>query len=49
MTFVFAYYSMMKVTTVEILWHNKEPIFSADFHVSGRLATAGGDNDVKVS
>lgn len=27
----------------------REPIFSVDFHSSGRLATAGADSDVKVS
>eukprot|EP01116_Phalansterium_solitarium_P003678 TRINITY_DN144_c0_g1_i2.p1 TRINITY_DN144_c0_g1~~TRINITY_DN144_c0_g1_i2.p1 ORF type:complete len:449 (-),score=166.97 TRINITY_DN144_c0_g1_i2:75-1421(-) len=34
--------------TVQILWHEREPIFSCDFHSSGRLATCGGDNDVKI-
>lgn len=41
----------MKLSTPEIVWHSKEPIFTADFHRNGskwRLATGGGDNDVKV-
>lgn len=41
----------MKLTTPQIVWHSKEPVFSADFHHSGelwRLATAGADKDVKV-
>ena len=42
----------MKVSTPEIVWHGKKPVFSADFHRNGpkwRLATGGADNDVKVS
>lgn len=39
----------MKVKTPLIAWHSKEPIFSLDFHPSGRLATGGADNDVKVT
>ena len=34
-----------------ISWHHKkypEPVFSCDFHWSGRLATAGGDATVKL-
>ena len=41
----------MKLTTPQIVWHGKEPVFSADFHHSGdlwRLATGGADKDVKV-
>lgn len=41
----------MKLSTPEIVWHGKEPVFSADFHRNGavwRLATAGADQDVKV-
>ena len=44
--------SAMKLTTPEIVWHGKEPVFSADFHHCGeilRLATGGADKDVKVS
>lgn len=41
----------MKLVTPEIVWHSKEPVFSADFHRKGpswRLATGGADNDIKV-
>ena len=41
----------MKLTTPQIVWHSKEPVFSADFHHSGelwRLATGGADKDIKV-
>ncbi len=41
----------MFVTTPEIVWHNKEPVFSIDFHRNGgmcRLASAGSDFSVKV-
>lgn len=41
----------MKLNTPEIVWHNKEPVFTVDFHRNGpnwRLVTGGGDNDVKV-
>ena len=42
----------MKLMTPEIVWHSKEPVFSADFHRRGanwRLATGGADNDIKVT
>lgn len=42
----------MKVTTPQIVWHSKEPVFCADFHRSGelwRLVTGGADKDVKAS
>ena len=42
----------MKVTTPQIVWHSKEPVFSADFHHNGaawRLVTGGADKDVKAS
>lgn len=38
----------MKPKTPQISWHGRDPIFSIDFHPSGRVATAGADNDVKV-
>jgi len=38
----------MKVDTIMVLWHDKKPIFSVDFHQSGRLASSGADNDVKI-
>ncbi len=36
--------------TVQIHWHEKQPIYSADFDPNNpeRLATAGGDNNVRV-
>lgn len=37
----------MKVHTLEISWHAKEPILSADI-CGDRLATGGADTDVKV-
>lgn len=43
---------IMKLMTPEIVWHSKEPVFSADFHRKGpnwRLATGGADNDIKVT
>lgn len=42
----------MKLVTPEISWHIKEPVYSVDFHRNGpnwRFATAGADNDVRVS
>jgi hypothetical protein len=42
----------MKVTIPEIAWHNRDPVFSADFSLGEgsqwRMATAGADSDVKV-
>ncbi|KAI8911261.1 WD40-repeat-containing domain protein [Powellomyces hirtus] len=40
----------MRVKTLQILWHDKEPIFSVDFEPNGagRFATAGGDHNVRV-
>ena len=38
----------MKAKVLQILWHNKLPVYSVDFHPNGMLATAGADNDVKV-
>ncbi len=31
-----------------VVWHEKAPVFSVDFHTSGLLATGGGDKDIKV-
>ena len=42
----------MKLSTPEIVWHNKKPVYTVDFQRNGtswRMATGGGDNDVKVS
>lgn len=41
----------MKAKPLLVAWHNDNvPIYSADFetHGKGRLATAGGDNNVRV-
>jgi chromatin assembly factor 1 subunit B len=39
----------MKVKTIQILWHNKQPIYSADFEpVSSRLATGGADSAIRI-
>ena len=35
--------------TPEVVWHEKQPILSVDFHSSGRLASGGADNFVRVS
>ena len=40
----------MRVKTLQILWHDKQPVFSVDFSPChpGVLATAGADKEVKV-
>jgi chromatin assembly factor 1 subunit B len=41
----------MKAAPLLVAWHNEnQPIYSAHFepHGKGRLATAGGDNNVRV-
>lgn len=39
----------MKVKTIQILWHNKQPIYTADFEPFGsRLATGGADSAIRV-
>jgi WD40 repeat protein len=39
----------MRVYTPEINWHDIKPILSLDIHLSsGRLATAGADNSVRI-
>ncbi|XP_065909488.1 chromatin assembly factor 1 subunit B-like [Dysidea avara] len=38
----------MKVFTPEVVWHEKQPILSVDFHSSGRLASGGADNFVRI-
>lgn len=39
----------MKVITPEISWHNDiKPVLSIDIHSSGRIATAGADNNVRI-
>lgn len=44
----------MKVITCEIVWHNKEPVYSLDFQHGAagrihRLASAGVDTAVRVN
>ena len=41
-------YGSMKVKVLQIVWHNKEPVFSVDFHPSGIFATGGADSEIKV-
>ncbi|GMH38675.1 hypothetical protein BSKO_06559 [Bryopsis sp. KO-2023] len=38
----------MKVQTLQVLWHDKQPVLSLDFHSSGWLATSGADKTVKL-
>lgn len=38
----------MKYKTIEINWHDRNPVFSLDFHSSNKLATAGADTCVRV-
>jgi hypothetical protein len=40
----------MKVKTLQIYWHDKQPIFSVDFEPipDGRIATSGADGCVRV-
>ena len=42
----------MKFCTPQIVWHDKDPVYSIDFHhVEGeewRLASGGTDKDIKV-
>jgi hypothetical protein len=38
----------MIVKTLQIVWHEKLPVLSCDFHESGALATAGADKEVKA-
>lgn len=38
----------MKSELIQISWHTKEPVFSVDFDNTGRFATSGGDNAVRV-
>jgi len=38
----------MRAKVLQIIWHDKDPVYSLDFHPSGLLATAGGDKEIKV-
>jgi WD40 repeat protein len=39
---------MVKAKTLQVVWHNREPVYTLDFHPSGLLATGGGDKEVKL-
>lgn len=39
----------MKAKTLQIIWHEKQPVFSVDFHPDGYLATGGADREIKVN
>eukprot|EP00798_Chlamydomonas_sp_ICE-L_P022059 gene22059-29124_t len=39
----------MKAKTLQIVWHEKEPVYSVDFHPSGILASGGADKSVKIT
>eukprot|EP00954_Amorphochlora_amoebiformis_P003167 247394-Amorphochlora_amoeboformis.AAC.1 len=38
----------MKVATPMVSWHAREPVLSVDIHPSGKIATAGADNFVRI-
>jgi WD40 repeat protein len=38
----------MKVKTLQVVWHDREPVYSVDFHPDGTLFTAGGDKEIKA-
>lgn len=38
----------MLVKTFQIIWHDKLPVLSCEFHSSGSLVTAGADHEIKV-
>ncbi|GAX74420.1 hypothetical protein CEUSTIGMA_g1869.t1 [Chlamydomonas eustigma] len=38
----------MRVKTLQIVWHEKEPVCSVDFSKDGILATGGADKTIKV-
>ena len=38
----------MRAKTLQIVWHEKQPVFSVDFHPDGYLATGGADREIKV-
>ena len=39
---------MPKLKTLQIVWHEKQPVYSIDFSADGSLATAGGDKEIKI-
>jgi len=40
--------AQMRAKTLQIIWHEKQPVFSVDFHPNGYLATGGADREIKV-
>lgn len=38
----------MKFKLLNVVWHDKDPVFSIDWHPSGRIATGGSDKEVKI-
>ena len=39
----------MRVKTLQILWHDKQPVFSVDFSpTSNELATCGADKEIRL-
>jgi WD40 repeat protein len=38
----------MRAKTLQIVWHEKQPVFSLDFHPEGYLATGGADREIKA-
>ena len=39
----------MKVKTLQVLWHGKDPVLSVDFSPdTGLLASCGGDKEIKL-
>ena len=38
----------MRVKTLQVVWHEREPVCSLDFSKSGVLATGGADKSIKV-
>ena len=39
---------MPRVKTLQIVWHDKEPVYSLDFHPDGTLFTGGADKEIKA-
>ena len=38
----------MRVSTLQVLWHDKKPVFSVDFNKEGELVTCGADKEVRL-
>ena len=38
----------MHVKTLQVIWHDKEPVYSVDFNSPSVLATGGGDKEIKI-